>query len=496
MTDGSRIQTHSRSFLSSDRALAGVWVLAVLAIAALWWQVFDRHSERQTSAIDSWLDLEAEIVGNASRAAFYWIEERTTNDNLTFAEAEKEVFRLFIEPIQISKQGDAWIYNRNYVIFDKSEDFPIEYAEMAPRAFFERQKANGAEHFEQVVEGIENATTGTGWYIWLPEKGREFAAWSSIRIDANTWTIGLSTPENEIMEVFGVPHSFQREIILAGFISVLLVALLVTLFLMHRADIERLSVLNESNAQLERAVAERTKQLEMINEDLKRSNQDLEQFAYSASHDLRAPLRTISGFLTLLRTRYAKNLPKEGLEFIGHAVDGITRMNQQVEGLLEFSRVSTAGHSMIPVPLAPVLSSALANLRGAIEDSGAVISVPDDLPTVMADASQLIILFQNLIGNAIKYRHPDRTPAITITVKPAGARWLVEVADNGIGILPKFQERIFGVFQRLHGPDAYEGTGIGLALAKRIAERHGGSIFVQSDGESGSVFSVTLTRLG
>jgi signal transduction histidine kinase len=493
MQDAARPSAPRHTPLSqSPWVIAVIAVVAGLVIAGLWWQVIDRHAARRAAALDSWLALEMEVVNNAARAAKIWLEERTTYHNMPVGEVEQEVFRLLIDPIQLGADGDAWIYNRDHVVFDESQDFPREYFGKSMGEIFEIQKAHGAHHYDDLVKAVENAETGTTWYVWLPEKGREYAAYTSVRVGGETWTIGLSTPEAQILKTFQVQRSFRREVTDTLIISALLVGLVAMLWLKQRADLSRLTVLNESNARLERAVADRTERLQAINRDLTRSNEDLEQFAYAASHDLQAPLRTISGFLELLQRRYGDHLDNEAREFIAFSVKGAQRLSQQINGLLQYSRLTAGARACSPVPLQQVMQDVLANLRGQIDDVGARVSVPDDLPVVMADPIQLGTLLQNLIGNAVKYRHPDRRPDIGITVRPEGGRWRIEVADNGIGIPAEFQQRVFGVFQRLHGPDAYEGTGIGLALAKRIAERHGGSLTIRSDGHSGSVFAFTV----
>jgi len=467
--------------------------LAVL-LSALWMHVLQRDTERRESALESWLRLEQEIVSGAARATQAWLNERIGDDNLPPELAEQEVLRLFIDPIQLGRDGDAWIYSEGYPVFDKSADFPEAYFGRSIAEIFKTQAEKGAYHYDELVRGIMEATDGTAWYVWLPEKGREFAAWTSVRVHNGTWTIGLSTPEPQIMDFFRIPQTFQREVIGASLISALVIGLAVALWLKQRSDANRLAVLRSSHADLERAVEERTRRLEAINRDLLRSNEDLEQFAYAASHDLQAPLRTISSFLGLLRKRYGDSLGPDAAEFITYCVDGSQRLSEQINGLLQYSRVTTAGQALAPVRMGPLLHAALENLRGMIEETGAIVEEPSSLPTVLADGNQITMLLQNLIGNALKYRQPDRSPRITISVAAQNGVYRVELADNGIGIAPEFHGRVFGVFQRLHGPAEFEGTGIGLALCKRIVERHGGTLTVQSDGTFGSVFAFTLAR--
>ena len=224
-------------------------------------------------------------------------------------------------------------------------------------------------------------------------------------------------------------------------------------------------------------------------EQLERSNRDLQDFAYVASHDLQEPLRMVSSYVQLLERRYKDKLDEDAVEFIGYAVDGAKRMQTLINDLLAYSRVSTKGDAFVPVDLEKVLAKALSNLRLLVEEQGAVIT-HDPLPTLPGDATQLLQLLQNLLGNALKFC--DETPHIHISAENKGDVWQLDVRDNGIGIDEASLERVFTIFQRLHTRDVYEGTGIGLAVCRRIAERHGGQVWATSQPGEGSTFHVTL----
>lgn len=247
--------------------------------------------------------------------------------------------------------------------------------------------------------------------------------------------------------------------------------------------------LAERNGQLAQEVAVR----EQAQAALQRSNAELEQLAYVASHDMQEPLRMIASYLQLVEQRYQDKLDADGREFIGYAVDGAKRMQVLINDLLTYSRVGTKARPFAPVALRTVVDTALGHLRVAIEESGARIEV-GTLPQVNGDATQLVQLMQNLIGNAIKFRG-DEAPRVGIDACAEGDAWHVTVRDNGIGIEAAYFERIFVLFQRLHGRGAYPGTGIGLALCKRIVERHGGRIWPESAPGQGSAFHFTLPRV-
>jgi PAS domain S-box-containing protein len=225
--------------------------------------------------------------------------------------------------------------------------------------------------------------------------------------------------------------------------------------------------------------------------ELARSNAELEQFAYVASHDLQEPLRTVASYAKLLSRRYGDRLDAKADKFIHYIVEGSDRMQALVNDLLLYSRLSTQPETCEPIDCNWAVSEAIANLHAAIRKSRATI-VYEGLPTAIADASQFIQLFQNLIGNAIKYSHPDRPPVVRLSASLQDGEWCFAVADNGIGIEAKYRSRIFQIFQRLHARDEYSGTGIGLAICHKIVERHGGRIWVDSEPGCGSTFYFTL----
>ncbi|MFC4544567.1 ATP-binding protein [Halosolutus amylolyticus] len=230
--------------------------------------------------------------------------------------------------------------------------------------------------------------------------------------------------------------------------------------------------------------------LERTQRQLEESNERLEGFAYAASHDLQEPLRMVSSYVRLIERRYGDDLDDDGEEFIEYAIDGTERMREMIDGLLEYSRVDTRGEPLEPVDLDAVLADVRQDLELRIEETDATIET-DELPRVQGDETQLRQLFQNLLSNAIEYSG-EGPPRIDVSAEREATEWVVSVRDRGIGIDPADQDRVFEVFQRLHTQEEHSGTGIGLAICKRIVERHGGEIWIDSEPGAGTTFAFTL----
>ncbi len=243
------------------------------------------------------------------------------------------------------------------------------------------------------------------------------------------------------------------------------------------------------------AVAHDVTEQRRTEEALTQSNKELEQFAYAASHDLQEPLRMVSSYTQLLEKRYRGKLGTDADEFVAYIVDGVSRMQKMINDLLEYSRAGRKDQKLEAIDCNAVLDDALANLKAAIEESGAIVT-HDPLPTVTADASQIAKVFQNLISNAVKFRSKEESPRIHIAAEQKQNEWLFSVRDNGIGIDPQFHKRIFELFQRLHSKEEYPGSGVGLSICRRVMERHGGKIWVESELGKGATFYFTIPIKG
>jgi len=227
-------------------------------------------------------------------------------------------------------------------------------------------------------------------------------------------------------------------------------------------------------------------ELDGLIRELLRSNEELEQFSYVASHDLRQPLRVVGSYVSLLEEDLHAQLSGEAVEYMALVRDGVRRMDRLITDLLAYSRVGRVSEDR-PVAVSRVIDTVLADLQFEIDETGATIAVETRLPTVMGDPSEVERLFQNLLGNALKYRAPQRPPRVRVRCEDHDGHWRFVVADNGIGIPPEHAERVFGIFQRLHARDAYEGTGVGLAIVRKIVDRQGGAIRVEPSVEGATL---------
>ena len=246
-----------------------------------------------------------------------------------------------------------------------------------------------------------------------------------------------------------------------------------------------------ANSELHAGTIEADRILQEQAEELTRSNAELEQFAYAASHDLQEPLRVIAGYANLLEERYGDRIDEDGREFIAFTIDAVHRMRKLINDLLDYSRLESDGNPFEQVDCNRALANALADLGVSIQETEAEITY-DSLPEFSGDPVQISQLLENLIANAIKFRQDDLTPKIHVSCDRSEDNWQLSVSDNGIGIRPRYQDRIFGMFKRAHKRSKYPGTGIGLAMCSKIVERHGGMIWVESEVGEGSTFFFTI----
>ena len=358
-----------------------------------------------------------------------------------------------------------------------------------------RQAQEASRHLATIVETSNDAIIGqdmTGRIVSWNAAAERLYGYSAAEVIGQSAAIIVPVEQRE--ELVQILDSIERGQSMAPFATVRMtkdgrrvhVSITISPLIDQEGQATGASIIARDisrRKQAEEALRERTLALE-------RSNEELEQFAYVASHDLQEPLRMVTSYMQLLARRYQGQLDADADTFIAFAVDGANRMKALIEDLLAYSRIGTRGKALAPIDSEAVLAQVLADLQFNIEESRATVTY-DSLPIVMADRSQLAQLFRNLVGNALKFRS-NQPPVVHISVARKEDNWLFSVHDNGIGIDPEYGERIFVIFQRLHNRGEYPGTGIGLAICKKIVERHGGRLWVESEPGYGSVFYFTL----
>jgi len=332
--------------------------------------------------------------------------------------------------------------------------------------------AQALEEFQDIIDARKTSGFLAAQQLVLAGEGRKAMADTRQLVSQMQEQVRVSLEEKERT---AKTAAARAPLVMLGGTAVSFSLLLAVFFLLNREIAQRRAA--------EQAVARHA-------QELARSNQELEQFAYVASHDLQEPLRMVASYTQLLARRYRDRLDSDAHDFIRYAADGATRMQSLINDLLAYSRVGTRGEPLRSADSEAVCEEAIRNLRAAIEESGAEVA-RDPLPRVLADAAQLRQLFQNLISNALKFRSPE-PPRVHVSADRNGNEWRFSVRDNGIGIDPEHAQRIFVLFQRLHNRAEYPGTGIGLAICKKIVERHGGRIWVESEPGSGATFCFTL----
>ncbi len=387
------------------------------------------------------------------------------------AEKEGVVFRISgLEPIRPENAADPW--------------------EAEALALFEDGEKKYAEHLKDQDPPIFRYMEA----LYAEESCLSCHAAQGYKVGDVQGGISVSIPEARVMAAI-IPH---RNLAIALHLGLFIVLSAVTLYVLQRMH-KNWEALGKANVQLAEDALERRRIAERLEEtvgDLERSNKDLQDFAYVISHDLREPLRMVTSYLGLIRKRYEDKLDENANEFIHFAVDGASRMSAMIQDLLQLSRVQTRARENVPVDMRKVVDEALVNLSILISESSAEVVAEGDYPIVCGDDSQLIRVFQNLIANSIKYRSPERRPKIKISVKSdrIGDKdvWVFSVSDNGVGVVPKDFERIFMIFTRLEKAKGQDGTGIGLAVVKKIIERHEGRIWLESQSGKGSTFFFSL----
>jgi len=457
--------------------------------------------KRTENILNTWMDMEMTIVKEAGRASQQWLNHKVLTEKEDQKSVEKEIFKYFIKPIKLLKNGDAWIYNRSYIVFDESVDVPEEYQEKSMRDVFEIQKKNGASHYEKVVQGVETGGEGKDWYIWLPEKGREYSAWTSIGIGDETWTIGLSTPEGEILEQSGIYDSQKREIIGFFLITFLSVVVFIMLLISKKNENEKMLLLQESNHNQKELIErnqEKSMEIHQKNIQLSKASKAKDEFLANMSHELRTPLNTIITISEGLHEKSWGLLNQEQNQRVSHIHSSGMHLLSLINDILDLAKIESGKIRLdsTKVSLRSLCDGCMIVIQPLAKQKNISIqlSVDSSLHSCWGDELRLRQILVNLMGNAVKFTPEGKTIGLSIGKDDSLNVVRFEVWDHGIGISPENMRKIFQPFIQLDSrlSRLYGGSGLGLAIAFRMVQLHGGSISLLEESPVGCRFIVRI----
>ena len=455
-------------------------VLSVLAVTLSLFGYYN-YKKQYDISIDTYLELESKIIKETASVSKLWFQKRI-EEGASVEEIEQEILINFIEPISILQSGDAWIYNKDYVVFDKSSDFPDDYRGKSMRQIFEIQRKYGAEHYDEITYGVENGTEGRGWYIWLPEKGREWVAWTSFRFHDETWTLGLSTPENEILEYSQIKPFIIKQIISLFLVIIFLIVVAMVILNLQKRQEKLIKEINDTNAAL------------------KGIDKMKNEFITNISHDFRSPLSIIFNLAELNLTGKSE-LPGKIEEDFKIIYNTALKFLSKINTLIDLTKIETHGLQLkvSRVNLRDFLSASVKYYSSILKHSNIKVSLEVESESsgfCCTDIEKLDDILNNLMSNAIKFITHDHGK-ITVYLKETDDSVEIRVEDNGLGIKDEDIEIIFKRFEQSGNASfiPYKGSGVGLAYCRQLVELLGGSIKAVSRGEGcGAVFTVTLDK--
>lgn len=445
--------------------------------------VYNISKKQYNNIIDNFLILESQIIQEAAQMANLWLNKRINEEGATIEQIEQEILINIIEPISLLTSGDAWIYNKDYVIFDKSSDFPDHYRGKSMRQIFEIQSQYGASHYEEILLGVENATEGRGWYIWLPEKGKERVAWTSFSFYNQTWTLGLSTPEKEILSYGGLYPFLVKQIVYFLIITVLLIIIARQFLVSQERQRKLITELNQ------------------LNRDLKNIDEMKNNFIANISHDFKTPLSIIYNVAELNLTNCEEGTPQEVIEDFKIIHSTSHRFIAKINSLIDLIKLETHGLPLkiLEIDIHEFLSGIAQYYEQSLRKSGIEVSFEQNLvgsSLFYTDAGKLEDIINNLMFNAIKFiKHDDGK--INIELSGNGKSIQIKIQDNGIGLEEGDLKKIFTRFESIEMPSKviYKGSGIGLTYSEQLAALIGGNIKVESKGRNkGASFTISLDR--
>ncbi|MCP4105803.1 MAG: hypothetical protein GY749_09740 [Desulfobacteraceae bacterium] len=489
-------------------------VFCILAVITgiLWWGIFNYHSRRKAVILNSWNNLQLQVVQAAARSAEAWLQVRVREQGLDKDSTEQEIFHKFIEPILLLKSGAAWIYNKKYVIYDKNSTLPDIYKQKSMRQIFDLQKKKGAYHYEELCSGVMSGSEGTGWYVWLPEKGREYVAWTPVNMSYDTWTVGLSTPEAEIYDHYGIHVYLRRELTAGIIISILLCAVFILVYQQQKRNQSVMALMKLKSDELantnkellyqlgerKRAEKEREHLLVELEKKYKGERDAWKEVSFRAAHKVGNAIFGLRGEVDWLQVIFDKKPMNE--KEMGTAIRGTKEALKEANSIVrEFKKYyRPEALRFKPVQINDILENAVAQLEKAVgKDVSFIKKLEDSLPEIEMDKTKFKQCITELIENACHFISYDGRITIISTLssdkekKIAGIKEdavSVIVKDNGSGV-PKYNKRL--LFNPFFGTNA-KGSGMGLAIVQQYVELHGGRICEMGKYGDGAEFLIVL----
>lgn len=523
--------------------------LIILLIVLGWYFVFQQSETLTQATITAYQQTQLEIVRAMARSVESYVADQVDlHGRQDIAQIEQELFQQFVDPVQLLEHGDAWIYAPDHVVFDRSSDFPDEYRGKSMAEIFALQQQAGASHYDEMTTAVMNAHEGVGWYIWLPDKGKEIAAWTPITVDGYVWIIGLSTPLPEILQSTGVTAQIRNAIVLMAAASLLSIGLLMawvrsatrrgqaeqslreavvaleqSKMYLEEQVVARTAELIKTNSELQEEIAERKRTeaaLTRAKEAAEVANRAKSTFLANMSHELRTPLTAILGYTDLIRLDAKRSGYADLLLDIDQIANAGTHLLTLINDLLDISKIEAGKMELYleRFELAPMIDSLVATIRPLVEKNGNTlhVSYSDNLGTLYADQTKVRQVLLNLLSNAAKFtehgtiwlevtratvydqQQPTtnngvRIGSVTSEARPASFA-IFKVRDTGIGMTVDQMQHIFEVFRQVASPEnqKYGGTGLGLAISRHFCEMMGGTITVESEPGCGSTFTFHL----
>ena len=423
--------------------------------------------------------MEGTIISEAARLSKLWFHKRVAIDNEPIYKVEQEIFSEFIDPISLLKNGDAWIYNKNYVIFDKSSDFPDEYRGKSMREIFDMQKKLGAYHYEEMTEGVENATEGKGWYVWLPEKGKEWVAWTSFEFNDQTWTLGLSTPEEEILDYAGFSSILTRQILYSTVLMCLLTGMFVIIIRSQRRQQKLLE------------------QVSNVNKVLTNLDKSKNNFIANISHDFRNPL-TIIFNLAELNLGKEKKTRQEMEEDFYAIYKTSSKFLAKINTLLDLSKLETSKLKLriTKVNLSSLITKIFSYHKSVLKYND--VSLSTSLPEnnygyFYTDSEKLELIINHLISNAVNFSYSEKKN-IAIELKETISFAEIRIINYNSVLEKEYFEFMRNKYKQGSKSGQWSDLGLTYIYILQIAELIGGNLNAKSEGKQGFIFTVTIDK--